>query len=43
MSDEEWQKHTKNVVRLVQDINSEEDLRDFATKEQSTYDFHDMP
>lgn len=33
MSDEEWAQHTKNVVRLVQDITTEKELADFAVKE----------
>ena len=43
LTDEEWKTQQKNVVRLEQNITSDQELKDFVTKEQSTYDFYDMP
>ena len=43
MSDEEWKLNSKNVLKLEQNVHGEEELREFVIKEQSNYDFYDLP
>lgn len=43
LDDEEWRKQMGNVVRLQQNVTSPEELREFALKENESYDFYEAP
>lgn len=43
MDEHEWTMGTKKVFPLIQDINTEEDLKKFVCKEQANYDMFDQP